>query len=148
MLQVIDQLGREKGIDREVLIEAIEASIVHAAKKHLDSNESLEAHFNRETGKIELYSLKTVVEDVENGDLEISLEKNIRYLINPGSVGQPRDRNTRAACAVYDAEMHHIAFQLKDSSHHTLSADFLASKIILYCSKPPYHSSEATILLP
>jgi transcription termination/antitermination protein NusA len=75
MLQVIDQLGREKGIDREVLIEAIEASIVHAAKKHLDSHETLEAHLNRETGKIELYSLKTVVEAVDDPDTEISLEK-------------------------------------------------------------------------
>ncbi len=75
MLQVIDQLGREKGIDREVLIEAIEASIVHAAKKHLGSLETLEAHLNRETGKIELYSLKTVVENVEDSDTEISLEK-------------------------------------------------------------------------
>ncbi len=75
MLQVIDQLGREKGIDREVLIEAIEASIVHAAKKHLGSNETLEAHLNRESGKIELYSLKTVVEEVTDNDTEISLEK-------------------------------------------------------------------------
>ena len=75
MLQVIDQLGREKGIDREVLIEAIEASIEHAARKHLGSNETLEAHLNRETGKIELYSLKTVVEQVANPDREIALDK-------------------------------------------------------------------------
>lgn len=75
MLQIIDQLGREKGIDREVLIEAIEASIVHAARKHLGSNETLEAHLNRETGKIELYSLKTVVEIVANPEREISLDK-------------------------------------------------------------------------
>ncbi|MCD4654591.1 transcription termination/antitermination protein NusA, partial [bacterium] len=75
MLQIIDQLGRDKGIEREVLIEAIEASVVHAAKKHLANTESLEAHLNRETGKIELYSLKTVVETVENPETEIGLEK-------------------------------------------------------------------------
>jgi transcription termination/antitermination protein NusA len=75
MLQVIDQLGREKGIDREVLIEAMEASIVHAAQKHLGSSEKLLAQLNRESGKIELYSLKTVVEDVTDNDCEISLEK-------------------------------------------------------------------------
>lgn len=75
MLQIIDQLGRDKGIDREVLIEAIEASVVHAARKHLGSSESLEAHLNRETGKIELYSLKTVVEEVTESDSQISLEK-------------------------------------------------------------------------
>lgn len=34
---------------------------------------------------------------------EIKIEKGVTYLINPGSVGQPRDRNPRAACAVYDS---------------------------------------------
>ncbi len=75
ILQILDQLGKDRGIDREVLIEAIEISVVQAAKKHLKSSENLEAHFNRETGKIELYTLKTVVEDVKDPDLEISLVK-------------------------------------------------------------------------
>jgi len=40
----------------------------------------------------------------------ISLKKGIRYLINPGSVGQPRDRNNKASCAVYDTEKNKITF--------------------------------------
>ncbi len=75
MLQIIDQLGRDRGIEREVLIEAIEASVVLAAKRHLGSNENLDAHFNRETGKIELYTLKTVVIEVKDDANEISIEK-------------------------------------------------------------------------
>jgi transcription termination/antitermination protein NusA len=75
ILQIIDQMGRERGIDREILIEAIEASVVQAAKRHLKTSENLEAHFNRETGKIELYTLKTVVDDLVDPDLEISLDK-------------------------------------------------------------------------
>ncbi len=41
---------------------------------------------------------------------EVKLEKGVRYLINPGSVGQPRDRNPRAACAIYDADVRRIKF--------------------------------------
>lgn len=41
---------------------------------------------------------------------EIKLEKDKRYLINPGSVGQPRDRNSRAACAIYDSKTRKIKF--------------------------------------
>ncbi len=41
---------------------------------------------------------------------EIKIEPGIRYLINPGSVGQPRDRNTRAACAIYDSDAQKISF--------------------------------------
>ncbi|HEX9901823.1 MAG TPA: metallophosphoesterase family protein [Acidobacteriota bacterium] len=43
----------------------------------------------------------------------IRLKKNAKYLINPGSVGQPRDRNPKAACAIYDtaeATLHHYRF--------------------------------------
>lgn len=41
---------------------------------------------------------------------EIKIEKDITYLINPGSVGQPRDRNNRAACAIYDSKSRIIKF--------------------------------------
>lgn len=41
---------------------------------------------------------------------EVKLEKGVRYLINPGSVGQPRDRNPRASCAIYDSDVKRIKF--------------------------------------
>ena len=41
---------------------------------------------------------------------EVKLEKGMRYLINPGSVGQPRDRNPRASCAIYDSDVRRIKF--------------------------------------
>jgi len=41
---------------------------------------------------------------------EIKLEKGVKYLINPGSVGQPRDRNPRASCAIYDSNVKRIKF--------------------------------------
>lgn len=45
---------------------------------------------------------------------EIKIEKDVTYLINPGSVGQPRDRNPRAACAIYDSQMRKIRFYRLD----------------------------------
>lgn len=41
---------------------------------------------------------------------EIKLEKDVTYLINPGSIGQPRDRNPKAACAIYDSNERKIKF--------------------------------------
>jgi predicted phosphodiesterase len=41
---------------------------------------------------------------------EIKIEKGVRYLINPGSIGQPRDRNPMAACAIYDSKVKKIKF--------------------------------------
>ena len=40
----------------------------------------------------------------------IKIEKGVRYLINPGAVGQPRDRNPLAACAIYDSKAKKVMF--------------------------------------
>jgi predicted phosphodiesterase len=47
---------------------------------------------------------------LEGNANEIKLEKGVRYLINPGSVGQPRDRNPLAACAIYDSDARTVKF--------------------------------------
>jgi predicted phosphodiesterase len=51
---------------------------------------------------------------LEGDHNELKLEKDVRYLINPGSVGQPRDRDPRAACAIYDSEARTIKFYRLD----------------------------------
>jgi predicted phosphodiesterase len=47
---------------------------------------------------------------IEGESNEVKIEKGVRYLINPGSVGQPRDRNPRASCAIYDTETRVLKF--------------------------------------
>ncbi len=47
---------------------------------------------------------------LEGNSNELRLERSVRYLVNPGSVGQPRDRNNRAAFAIYDSESRTIKF--------------------------------------
>lgn len=47
---------------------------------------------------------------LQGNSSEVKIEKGIKYLVNPGSVGQPRDRNTLAACAIYDSKGRKIKF--------------------------------------
>ena len=62
---------------------------------------------------------------------EIKLEKGVSYLINPGSIGQPRDRNPQAAFAVYDSERQIVKF-------HRLGYDIAsAQKKIHRAELPP-----------
>ena len=63
---------------------------------------------------------------------EIKLEKDVRYLINPGSVGQPRDRNTRASCAIYDGKQkkinfYRIEYNIGEAQKKILEADLPAA---------------------
>ncbi|MBN2717163.1 MAG: transcription termination/antitermination protein NusA [Deltaproteobacteria bacterium] len=71
---ILDQVGRDKGIDKTVLIEAIEAAILTAAKRSFGTNRDLEARFNDETGVVDLYQYMTVVDLVENPDREVAVD--------------------------------------------------------------------------
>ena len=74
ILEIISQIGREKGIDEEILIDALKNALETAARKKLETNSPLQIEFNRETGEIEVSFEKTVVNEVTNSKEEISLE--------------------------------------------------------------------------
>lgn len=72
---LVEQVGRDKGIDRKVVIEALEDALLKASKKRYGIHKDIEAHFNEELGEVEVFQFKTVVGNVEDPDLEISLEE-------------------------------------------------------------------------
>ncbi len=73
--RIIDQISRDKGIDRSLLIEAIEEAVLSAARKHYGNRRDLEVRYNDELGEVEVFQFQTVVEEVEDEDNEISLEE-------------------------------------------------------------------------
>ena len=64
LIQVIEQIGREKGIEREVLIDAVGAAILSASRKTLGTVSDLRVDFDQASGRFVLYAVKTVVEEV------------------------------------------------------------------------------------
>jgi N utilization substance protein A len=73
--RVIDQVSRDKGIDRALLVEALEEAVMSAAKKKYGMRRDMEAQYNEDLGEIELFQFRTVVEEVEDEQTEISLEE-------------------------------------------------------------------------
>ena len=71
---ILEQVGRDKGIDKQVLVEAIEAAILTAAKRTFGQNRELEAHFNEENGAVDLFQYLTVVEEVEDAEREVPFD--------------------------------------------------------------------------
>ncbi|MBI5287148.1 MAG: transcription termination/antitermination protein NusA [Deltaproteobacteria bacterium] len=72
---IIEQVGKDKGIDKAVLIEALESAMLTAARKKYGPYKEIEARYNEELGEIELFIFKTVVEDITDHNLQISLEE-------------------------------------------------------------------------
>lgn len=75
VIHIIEQLCREKGIDKEILIDAVQSAVEAAARKKMPHLETLESKFNMETGEVEIFIEKTVVAEVEDSNTQISFEE-------------------------------------------------------------------------
>src|SRR4029077_19563921 len=75
LFQTIDQISREKGIDPQIVVHAIEDAIVVASRKYFKSNEELRGRINSETGEIDIFAIRKVVDNVTNPVREISLDE-------------------------------------------------------------------------
>ncbi len=75
LLQIAEAVAREKMIDPEHVIQAMEESLARAAKSRYGSEFDIRAHIDRKTGKLTLTRVRTVVEEVENPAAELTLEE-------------------------------------------------------------------------
>ncbi|MCL4244697.1 MAG: transcription termination/antitermination protein NusA, partial [Candidatus Dadabacteria bacterium] len=75
--RVMDSVCKDKGIDKDEIVSAVEEAVLSAAQKLFrmqDKDKELEVHFNEDDGDVELFEFKTVVEDIQDPDTEITLE--------------------------------------------------------------------------
>jgi len=71
--QTIEALAKEKGLEPEVIVSAIEEAVKTASRKYYKTNEELHARFNFETGQVDLFAVKQIVAEVTKPDIEVSL---------------------------------------------------------------------------
>jgi len=73
--QTIEQISKEKNIDPEIIVTALEDAMVAAARKFYKTSEEINARFEPDSGIVEIFAVKRVVEEIEDPLLEISLEE-------------------------------------------------------------------------
>ncbi|NLE05004.1 MAG: transcription termination/antitermination protein NusA, partial [Crenarchaeota archaeon] len=79
LLYALEQLEKEKGIDKEIIIDALEQALISAYKKNFGSAQSVEVSIDRRTGEIRVYALKSIVEEITDPATEMSLEQANRF---------------------------------------------------------------------
>lgn len=72
-MEALNIIEKEKGIDREIIFEAIETSLVTACKKNFGTSQNVKVDMNRETGEVTVYAQKEIVENVEDPALQMSI---------------------------------------------------------------------------
>jgi transcription termination/antitermination protein NusA len=79
ILRIIEQISREKRIEKDILLAGVEAAVLSAAKRRYGPVETLQVHFNPQTGMLELTIAKTIVAQLKDSKTEIALEQARAY---------------------------------------------------------------------
>jgi N utilization substance protein A len=127
---VVEQVSRDKGIDRHVLIKALEEALRSAAKKKFGNKADIEVQYSEETGEIEVFQFKEVVEIITEPDLQISLEEG--YKLDPeceigDSLGVKMDTTTFGRIAAQSAKQV-IIQKMKDAERDAVFSSFIDRK--------------------
>src|SRR5712664_493380 len=103
LYQQIEMLSREKHIEPEVVVSAIEDAMVVAARKYYKTEEDLRAKFNQETGQVDVYSVHIVVEEVTDPKKRSAWRRRRKRIRRRRSARRLR-RRSRRTC--WDASRH------------------------------------------
>lgn len=74
-IEALVQIEKEKGISKDILLDALEASLISAYKKNYGSSQNVAVNIDRDTGEVKVFSKKIVTDDVKDELLEISIEE-------------------------------------------------------------------------
>ena len=126
LIQALEDLEKEKGIKKDYLLESIETALVTAYKRNFDSVENVKITMDSETGEIHVYAEKDVVEQVEDNNLQISLQdaKKISSKLELGDKAQielvPRNFGRIAAQTAKQV----IIQKIREASRNVLFDEF------------------------
>ncbi|MCX5830649.1 MAG: transcription termination factor NusA [Deltaproteobacteria bacterium] len=125
--RLIEQMCKDKGIDKSVIIEALEAAMMTAARKKLGPRVEIEAHYNDEAGEIEVFQFKTVEAKVTDPEMQIPIEKaRLEYDEEAAvgdSLGMKVDTNTFGRVAVQTAKQI-IIQRVKDAERDNIYDEY------------------------
>ena len=75
LIDALNEIEKEKDISKDVLLEAIENSLLAACKNQFGRTDNIKVNINRENGAVNVYAEKTIVDEVEDDLMEITLEE-------------------------------------------------------------------------
>ncbi len=128
--RVIEQISKDKGIDREVLIQGLEEALRFAAKKKFGSKVDIEVQYNPEIGEIEVFQFREVVEDISEPEIQIGFKEAVK--LDPeceigDSLGTKIDTSTFGRIAAQSAKQV-IIQKMKDAERDAVYSSFIDRK--------------------
>ncbi len=129
--RIIEQVSKEKGIDRGKLVEAVEEAMLSAARRTYGEHKKIEAKYNEELGEVELFEIRTVVQEVVDPANEVSLEEARRTMDPEAEIGDellqrlPAERFGRIAA---QTAKQNIIQRMRDAERDSIVNEFKSRK--------------------
>ena len=128
--RVIEQVSRDRGVDKQVLIKTLEDALEFAVRKKFGTGLDIEVRYNEEVGEIEVFQFRDVVEEVTEPDLEIDFEESRK--LDPecelgDSIGTKMDATTFGRIAAQSAKQI-IIQKMKDAERDVVYESFINRK--------------------
>ncbi len=126
-IDALNEIEKDKGITKDIIFEALESALISSYKKNFGASQNVEVIMDKETGAVNVYALKEVVEEVENEYLEISLEeaRDIDRVYEIGDVVKieitPRDFGRIAAQTAKQV----VIQRIRDAERDVIYDDFI-----------------------
>jgi len=126
--RMIEQVGKDKGIDKGVVIDAVVQGMLAAARKKYGTYREIEAQYNEETGEVELYEFKEVVSDEDFIDDEVEIKMSEARELDPeaqlnDSIGSKLDSRDLGRIAAQMAKQI-ITQKVRDAERDIIFAEF------------------------
>jgi N utilization substance protein A len=128
LAKVIDQVGKDKGIDKDVIVDAVKQAMLVAARKKYGTYREIEAQYNEATGEVELYEFKEVVEREKFIDEEVEIPLDEALKLDPGaqlddSIGIKLDSSDLGRIAAQTAKQI-ILQKVRDAEREIIFSEF------------------------
>jgi N utilization substance protein A len=129
--RVIEQVSKEKGIDRQIIVEALKDAMLSAAKRTYGADKKIEAQWNSEIGEVELFEIRTVVDQVQDAENEVTLAEARRSMDPEAEIGDellaklPPEKFGRIAA---QAAKQNIIQRVRDAERDSIFKEFKTRK--------------------
>ncbi|CAM2007914.1 transcription termination factor NusA [Acanthopleuribacter pedis] len=126
LLPIIDQVSREKGIDPEIIISAVEEAVIAASKKVFKNDENFAVQLDRGTGELEVWAIKEVVSEVVNPRRQLPIEDAQLYYegVSEGDMIQIKKETTELGRIAAHAAKQVILQKVRDAEKEKVFKEF------------------------
>jgi transcription termination/antitermination protein NusA len=126
--RIIEQVGKDKGIDKQIVVDAVIQGMLVAARKKWGTYREIEAQYNEESGQVELYEFKEVVKDEDFVDEEVEIKLSVSHELDPeaqigDSIGNKLDTSDLGRIAAQTAKQI-ITQRVRDAERDIIFNEF------------------------